>query len=197
MVRHLPFLFPCQIKGNVVPQLESFRLLLRPPEPRDALDIAAALNDFEVSKNLAVVPYPYGEDDARAFIARAVEGLAKGEAYCFVIRRKTDDALVGCCGLHLKEGRYEIGYWLAKAYWKQGFATEAARKVVAFAFKDLKAEEVWAGWYHDNGASGRVLGKLGFKADGVVKQDCLARGEAVLCNRTLLTRAEFGRKKAA
>jgi [ribosomal protein S5]-alanine N-acetyltransferase len=176
-------------------RLETGRLILRSPELGDAAAIAAALNDFDISKNLAVVPFPYTENDAYAFIARAADALGKGEAWCFVIRRKTDNALIGACGLHLKEGGYELGYWIAKPHWRQGYATEAAHELAAFAFHDLKAENLRAGWYHDNGISGRILAGLGFKAEGVVKQDCLARGHAVLCNRTMLTRADFGRKK--
>ncbi len=177
--------------------LETQRLILRTPELGDAQALAEALNDFDISKNLAVVPHPYTEADAYAFIAQAVQGLAKGEAYCFVIRHRKDNALIGCCGLHLKDGGYELGYWIAKPYWRQGYATEAGHRLVGFAFQDLKAEQLTAGWYHDNGISGRVLSKLGFRAVKVEKQECRARRQVVLCNRTMLTREEFGRKKAA
>jgi [ribosomal protein S5]-alanine N-acetyltransferase len=144
-----------------------------------------------------MVPYPYKEEDAYAFIAKAVQGLTTGEAHCFVICRKADTALVGCCGLHLKDGSYELGYWIAKPFWRQGYATEAGHRLVGFGFYDLRADLLTAGWYHDNGISGLVLSKLGFKAVRVEKQRCTARGQDVLCNRTMLTREEFGRKKAA
>jgi [ribosomal protein S5]-alanine N-acetyltransferase len=120
-----------------------------------------------------------------------------GEAHCFVIVRKGDGALLGCAGLERKDGGFELGYWLAKPFWKQGFATEAAGRLLDFAFDVLKTERVDAGWYHDNGASGHVLAKLGFKADHVEACECRARGYRLLCNRAVLTRAEFGRKKAA
>lgn len=178
-------------------QLESERLFLNSLQSADAKELAAALNDFDISKNLAVVPYPYGENDAYAFIGRVAEGTAKGEDHVFVIRHKRDGALVGCCGLHLRNGAYELGYWIAKPFWRQGFASEAAYRLVSFAFDDLGAEELTAGWYHDNGISGRVLAKLGFKALKVEKQLSKARGHNVLCNRCMLTRADFGRKKAA
>lgn len=180
-----------------MPRLETERLILQAPEAGDASTLAEALNDFDISKNLASVPYPYTVNDAYAFVAKMADSLAKGDGYCFVIRRKTDDVLIGCCGLHLKDGNYELGYWIAKPFWRQGYATEAGHRVVGFAFLDLKAEQLTAGWYHDNGISGRVLAKLGFRAVRVEKQDCRARGQAVLCNRMMLTREEFGRKKAA
>jgi len=199
MVRHLPFLFPCRQtrKGYPVPQLESLRLLLREPQPGDAPAFVEGLAEYDVSKFLATAPHPYGLDDAKAFLVRAAETRAKGEAYGFAILRKDTQKLIGCCGLHLKEGRFVIGYWIAKPFWGQGYATEAVRKLLAFGFHDLKATEIWATWYHDNLASGQVLRKLGFQAVGVEKQFSLARGEDVLCNRTQLTREHFGRKKAA
>lgn len=178
-------------------QLETERLVLRHPEWNDVAAISEALNDLEISQHLANVPHPYTEDDARIFVAKTTQGLSKGEDYCFVMRHQENDALVGCCGLHLKDGAYELGYWIAKPHWKLGYATEAAREMLAFAFNELNAEQVTAGWYHDNWRSGRVLAKLGFKAVRVEKQDCRARGIPVLCNRTMLTRAHFGRKKAA
>lgn len=180
-----------------MPQLESPRLLLREPLPGDAPALAEGLNDFDVSRFLATAPYPYGEDDARAFLAKVETLRATGEAYEFAILRKEDRKLIGLCGVHLKAGHYEIGYWIAKPFWGQGYASEAVRKLLAFAFHDLKATEVWAGWYHDNLASGQVLRKLGFEAVGVEKRHSVARGEDVLCNRTQLTREHFGRKKAA
>jgi len=177
--------------------METERLILRLPEAGDVPAMAAALADFAVAKNLATAPHPYGEDDARVFVARAAEGLARGEAYCFAILRKEDRLLVGCCGLHRKEASWELGYWLAKPWWKLGYATEAAGRLLAFAFEELKLERLEAGWFHDNAASGRVLAKLGFEADHVEPYECRARGARVLCNRCMLTREGFGRKKAA
>ena len=67
---------------------------------------------------------------------------------------------MGGCGLHTHNGELELGYWYGKPYWKMGYATEAARRVLEFAFDELKAPAVWAGWFHDNPNSGHVLGKL-------------------------------------
>ncbi len=178
-------------------RLETERLILRPPEFADAPAIAEALGDFEISKNLASAPHPYTQDDARVFIASAADGLDKGESFCFAVRRREDDAMAGCCGLHLKDGVYELGYWIAKPHWRQGYATEAAFRLLTFAFYDLQVDVVTAGWFHDNWRSEHVLAKLGFKPVRVEKQDCRARGHALLCNRTMLTRERFGRKKAA
>jgi [ribosomal protein S5]-alanine N-acetyltransferase len=177
--------------------LETDRLLLRPPGSADAPFIAAALGDIDIARNLASAPHPYTEEDAKAFIERVTKGRAMGENWVHMILIKATETPVGCTGLHLKNGRYELGYWIAKPYWNRGFATEAAHRLLAFAFGTVKAEAVEAGWFHDNVASGRVLAKLGFAATHVEPSPCRARGQTVLCNRTLLTRECFGRKKAA
>jgi RimJ/RimL family protein N-acetyltransferase len=177
--------------------LETDRLLLRQPRPEDAPFLAENLNDFDLAKNLSTAPHPYALADAEDFVARMTKARALGEGWCYVIETRATGTPVGCCGLHLKDGRYELGYWIAKPYWSRGFATEAAKRLIAFAFGTVRAEAVEAGWFHDNAASGRVLAKLGFIASHVEPWPCRARGESVLCNRAVLTRSHFGRKKAA
>jgi RimJ/RimL family protein N-acetyltransferase len=72
-----------------------------------------------------------------------------------------------------------------------GYATEAARRVVEFAFDDLQAPEVWAGWFHDNPNSGHVLAKVGFRPKDFEARSCMARGMEVGCNIVTLTREAF------
>ncbi len=171
--------------------LHTERLVLRAPEAGDVREIALALNDLDVTKNLAMVPHPYTERDACEYVARSVEDWANGTTLRFVLRRKSDTALAGCCGLKLRDGGYDIGYWIAKPLWRQGYGSEAAERVIAFAFDELGAQRLTAGWYHDNGVSGLILAKLGFKAMYVEKQHSMARGHDVLCNRCMLAREDF------
>ncbi len=178
-------------------RLESGRLLLRPPESADIPRIIMLIGDYEVAKNLARVPHPYTVDHARDFLARAARNRADGTGFNFAIQRKWDGVTIGGCGLHLENGVFEMGYWLGKPYWGKGYATEAARRLAGFAFHDLKAERLDAGFFHDNPGSGRVLEKLGAGAAGGGPRDCLARGHAVYCHRMVLARENFGRRKDA
>jgi [ribosomal protein S5]-alanine N-acetyltransferase len=177
--------------------LETERLKLRPPETRDVSAIASQMADWDVVKNLARAPYPYTEDDARGFLVRQEEGRARGADFAFVVTRKSDGALAGMCGVHLREAGFELGYWFGRAHWGQGYATEAAAEVLGFAFRNLRAEQVEAGWFHDNPASGRVLEKLGFRPAGTAPRDCAARRGSVLCNLVIMSRAQFGQRQAA
>lgn len=177
--------------------LESKRLLLRPPSLGDVADIASLIGDWDVVKNLSRAPFPYLPEYALDFVRRQDEGRAKATDFAFAVTHKEDGKFLGMCGVHRREEGFELGYWLGRPYWKQGYATEAAAEVLAFAFRNLRAEEVEAGWYHDNPASGHVLEKLGFGPKGAAPRHCAARGESVLCNLVTMSRAEFGQRQAA
>lgn len=169
--------------------LESERLILRPARSCDVAAMTVWLGDYDVARMLSRVPYPYSEADAEDFVAQALP-------HRFAIQRKQDGLFMGMIGLHTEDD-YEFGYWLGKAFWGRGYATEAARRLVNFAFVELHCESVHAGWFYDNPASGHVLAKLGARHDGSRMRECRARGIKVLCHEMLLTRADFLRKQAA
>jgi RimJ/RimL family protein N-acetyltransferase len=84
------------------------------------------------------------------------------------------------------DGEPEIGYWIARPYWGQGYATEAAGGVLEVA-RLLGHGRVSAGHFVDNPASGRVLRKLGFVPTGVTRprMSC-ARGQEVMAHEYAL-----------
>ena len=176
--------------------LETERLLLRPPRAADISQFVPLINDFDVSKNLSRVPHPYTEDDACAFIVSITHAIAAGTDHAFAILLKSGP-YIGLCGVHPSQG-WEFGYWLGKPYWGRGYATEAAGRVVTYAFEELKAATLKAGWFHDNPASGKVLAKLGFKPSGEGERTCVSRGCKVNCHEVELDRETYmTRKKAA
>jgi ribosomal-protein-alanine N-acetyltransferase len=176
--------------------LESERLILRPPRPGDIAGMIVWLGDFSVSKNISRVPHPYSEEDAENFVA-GIEPRRDGRRHVFSILRKADGLFIGGTGLNEDAAGFEFGYWLGKPFWGQGFATEAARRLVTFAFEELGLARVHAGWFHDNPASGHVLAKLGARHNGSALRESRARGTQVLCHDMLLTQADFLRKRAA
>jgi len=157
--------------------------------PSDVAAMTVWLGDYDVARMLARVPYPYSEGDAEDFVAQA-------PPHRYVVQRKQDGVFMGMIGLHTEDD-YEFGYWLGKPFWGRGYATEAARRLVTFAFVELDRESAHAGWFHDNPASGHVLAKLGARHDGSRMRECRARGIKLLCHEMLLTRADFLRKQAA
>ena len=152
--------------------------------------MTAWLSDYDVARMTSRVPHPYGESDAEAFIAA-------GEANRFVIERKGDGLFMGMAGLHPDAQGYELGYWLGKPFWGRGYATEAAGRLLRYAFETLDQDSVHAGWFADNTRSGQVLAKLGARHNGSAMRESAARGCLVLCHDMLLTRGHFLRKQAA
>ena len=152
------------------------RLLLRPGFAEDASALARAIDDSAIVRSLATAPWPYGLAEAEAYLAATHDpGLPR-----MLIFERTDGAprLVGACGLSRRSsGAVELGYWIARADWNRGFATEAGRAMVEIA-ATLKLARLEAAHFVDNPASGRVLEKLGFLATGISgPRHSFARGE--------------------
>lgn len=174
------------------------RLILREPTLTDTPVFVAILGDYEVAKNLAQVPHPFTQEHYRDAMRAYAQERQNGASYRFAVTRAMDGALIGSCAVdRVAGGVWDFGYWYGRQYWGQGYATEAGRPVLRFAFDDLGAEMLVAHWHFDNPASGHVLEKLGFAAAGPAQRNCAARGREVASTRVQLTKAQFARKKAA
>lgn len=153
------------------------RLLLRPGFIEDAPELATAIGEEAIVRNLARAPWPYGEADARAFLAREPDPALPG----FTILQRTGSSprIVGGIGIEADGDHHELGYWIARPYWGLGFATEAGHAVLRIA-RALRLPPLRAGHFIDNPASGAVLRKLGFRPTGrIVPRRSVARGHDV------------------
>lgn len=162
------------------------RLLLRPAWTEDAPALFAAIADEAIVRNLAQAPWPYALADAERFIARE---RSHGEPSSLIfLRTAGPPRLIGAVGFgRAPDGETEFGYWIARAYWGLGFATEAGQAAIAHARDGLRLSQVTAGHFLDNPASGRVLGKLGFRPTGIVAPRYSAgRGMESLCRDFVL-----------
>src|SRR6185312_13696794 len=120
------------------PSLKTERLLLRPFSLEDAPAVQAMASALEVADTTLNIPHPYPEDGAATWIA-SHSGLRERGEYPFAIVRRRDSELVGAMGLHVDErhSKAELGYWIGVPYWNQGYATEAARRMVQWGFEEL------------------------------------------------------------
>lgn len=152
----------------------SERLFLRPCWPEDWQDLFSAINDEGVVRNLARAPWPYGTEDAQAFAGREWNG--QEPSFLVTLPGAQGTRLIGGAGIHLEDGNATLGYWIARAYWGQGYATEAARALVSLG-RALGHDRLVADHFVDNPASGRVLRKAGFCPTGrCVMRHSLGRG---------------------
>jgi ribosomal-protein-alanine N-acetyltransferase len=86
-------------------------------------------------------------------------------------------------GYNARDARADVGYAYNRLYWGKGYATEAAQAVLQFGFDTLKLHRVGAKVLPHNIGSIRVLEKLGFQREGILRQVHLLRGthEDLLC----------------
>lgn len=161
--------------------LETGRFRLRPLRPGDAAELHRLVNDWEVAKTLARVPFPYPRDLADDWIASTVAQIAAGSAYHLAIARPEDDVMLGCVGLTLDAaGRSaELGYWVGRRHWGHGIATEAAGRLARWALANLDIDRITASALTDNARSAAVLRRIGFRLAGEGERDFLARGGAM------------------
>jgi RimJ/RimL family protein N-acetyltransferase len=172
------------------------RLLLRPGWAEDAPALAQAIGDELIVRNLAVVPWPYSLRDAEAFLAAPRDPLLP--SLLIFERTGSEPSLVGSCGLGRRaSGAVELGYWIARPHWGQGFATEAGRALLDID-KALGLKRLEASHFLDNPASGRVLEKLGFRSTGLIapRLSC-ARGTEIPARYFRLELAWEERKELA
>lgn len=150
----------------VLPVLRTARLVLRPFTLDDAPAVQGLLSDREVAKQTLTIPHPYPDGAAAEFIAKHADWLAAGKQFIWAITR--DGEIVGAMGLHLVPAhrRAEVGYWIARAAWGQGIATEALRAVIAQGFDVLGLHRIDAQHYQENPASGAVMRKAGMTHEG-------------------------------
>jgi 8-oxo-dGTP diphosphatase len=150
--------------------LTTERLTLRPYRPEDAAELHRLINDWEVSRSLAAVPYPYSRDLADEWIAAAATSMAEGSAYHLAITGKEGEreVIVGGVGLRIDAaaGLGRLGYWVGRKFWGHGVAAEAAGRLARWALANLDLHALQANVATDNPASVAVLRRIGFRHTG-------------------------------
>jgi RimJ/RimL family protein N-acetyltransferase len=157
------------------PVLVTERLVLRPPHTDDAAELAVLADNRRVAEMLGRMPHPYGEAEARAFIARSGEKQAAGAVYAVTLA--DSGAFIGCAGLNSTERGLELGYWFGEPYWKRGYATEAAHALVDLAFRATAINVLHVSCRVINPASRRVIHKCGFQYSGQGMLNSIVAGQ--------------------
>ena len=141
--------------------LETERLRLRPIALDDATAIFTTYAREDAPTKFMDWPRHRSLADSESFTQRCVECWQTGSTFPWAITDRMTGALMGALELRLAPPKADFGYLLAEPYWRQGFATEAARVVVAWAMAQPSIFRVWATCHPDNLASAAVLRKAG------------------------------------
>jgi 8-oxo-dGTP diphosphatase len=164
----------------IFPPLTTKRLTLRPLRPTDAEELHRLINDWEISRTLADVPFPYPRALADEWIASCAKQLAEGAAYHLAVtgHEGEQEVIVGGVGLRLDRERRigKLGYWVGRRFWRHGVAGEAAQRLAHWALANLDLERLEATVAEGNLASVAVLQRIGFRQVSAGQQKFLARG---------------------
>ena len=154
------------------PTLTTDRLVLRALAPADAPAIQRLAGDRDVAATTLRIPHPYADGYATEWINRTTEKFRAGTGVTFAITIRGAGEFIGAAGLMLtlEHERAELGYWIGKPFWNRGYATEAARAVVAYGFEHRGLHRIHACYFAENPQSGRVLEKSGMRPEGVLRR---------------------------
>lgn len=157
---------------GIVPTLTTERLVLR---PLVAPDVPALYEIFSDPEVMAYWSSPPLADMAAAeeFLEQTNRLIASGTFLKWGITRKDDDRVIGTCTLasvNVEHKRAEIGYALARRFWRNGYAAEAVPAVLRFSFQSLGLHRIEADVDPHNHASIRCLERLGFQKEGYARE---------------------------
>ena len=164
-------------------ELETERLRLAPLQPAD-LDLALAM--FTDPPVLKYVSKPMSPDAIRDEMPNWLKRGGDGSVGIWCISDRVSDEKYGTVAFlplpiegddtdysqvvpgQMPDGDVEVGYFLKRSVWGRGYATEACRRLLKFAFEEAQFDEIVATLEEDNAASINVLTKAGFIDHGTM-----------------------------
>lgn len=177
---------------ETVPEITTWRLVLKAPVKADVPALVKLANNKALAENLGTMPHPYCEEDALDWLNRPT-GFRVDGAKFGVYLNIPNPVFIGTIGYGRQNGAGDpdLGYWIGRPYWGQGYATEAAMGVINHAFGEGNEARLLAGCRITNVGSRRVLEKCGFEYLGFGKAYCRALGEDVPLDQFALSRPHF------
>ena len=162
------------------PVLDTLRLLLRPVEIFDSLDIQKSAGKREIADTMISLPHPYPIGGAERYIARMQKEREADISVAYIIEKKVENEFCGLIELRDIDHEHlqgELSFWLAREAWGQGYMSEVAQVLVQYGFEMLNLNRLYAYHMLRNPATGRVLEKNGFRQEGLLRQRVQKRGQ--------------------
>lgn len=160
------------------PTLSTKRLILRPFELTDGEDVRRLAGDRAIADTTLQIPHPYEAGMAEEWILTREPRFEAGEEVVFAVVLRESGELIGAMGLVI-EGKFqkaELGYWIGRPYWGNGYCTEAGQAILHYGFQALNLNRIHAYHFKRNPASGRVMQKLGLKHEGSAPEHVMKWG---------------------
>jgi len=139
------------------------------------------INDFEQTKYMHEVPYPYTLEDAESYIKYLNSIKDDSCIELGIFNRNTDDfiGVVSLSNINYQYENGEIGYWIRKKFWNKGYTKEAAQMLIRYAFQELKLTRIYATLQKENTGSLALLTSLGFQVEGLMRKSVKNKGKLV------------------
>ena len=150
------------------PTITTDRLTLRVFNPSDAAVVQHLAGDRAIADTTLNVPHPYEDGMAEEWIASLGPAFEAGTFATYAVTLAESGDLVGAVSLKFdrEANTAEVGYWIGRPYWRNGYATEATVAMLGYGFEVVGVDKIGAGHFARNPASGRVMAKAGMLYEG-------------------------------
>lgn len=163
------------------PRLKTERCTLRKEEENDSYDIFELYSNEDVVKYMEFEPFDSVEDAVNEM--QWYQKIFKEQAGLrWMIEDSESKKVIGTCGFLNYEkthNRIEIGYDLIPSFWGKGIMTEVLKCIMDFGFLTMKLNKIEAKVEPENEASIRLMYRLGFHKEGVLRQHEFEKGKYV------------------
>ena len=155
-------------------ELYTENLIIKKPTENDLNSLIKELNNWNISKWLVEVPFPYSINDANYWMKKTRE-----DEFSFNIYLK--NKLIGGISItnKLENNKWELGYWIGEEYWGNKYAIEACECLIKYFFTNTSNNIIFASHMKDNIKSNKIILSLGFKKIGIGKKYSVSRKEEV------------------
>jgi len=155
-------------------EITTLNLVLKKPDNKDITSLIEELNNWNISKWLVEVPYPYSINDANYWIKKTKEDEFSFNIYL-------NNKLIGGISISKKLGntKWELGYWIGEKYWGNKYAKEACESLIKYFFTNTSNNIIYASHMKDNIKSKNIILSLGFTEIGPGSKYSLSRQEEI------------------
>ena len=153
------------------PVLHTSRLMLDDFCESDKPALLRLISNKEVARTTLRIPHPCSLHDVEAWLVERASDYRAGQAIRWAMRLR-DGELIGGISLTLNKAfeSAELGYWVGKPFWGNGYATEASRKVITYGFESLQLNRIEAHSMFINEGSKKILERIGMRYEGLHPQ---------------------------
>lgn len=165
------------MKKNTI--IETERLILRQWKMGDINDMIEGLNNINVTRWLANIPFPYTNNDAEKFIGETIE-----KNLCnFAIVLKKENKVIGgtqLTNINKEHGTAGGGIWINECYQGKGYGSEAFGARIKYAFEELGLRRLENGYFKENEKSHKMQLRFGYKDEGIRRKRFVSKSTGII-----------------